>query len=260
MATIHSRGKRCFNHKGNGVSVWGLANGTAMNVREASRRKVNEITQFVTAQIERGELSGGDRLPTEKNLIEQFDAARNTVRKALAKLEDDGLIERHVGRGTFVRSAPGTTTAGEPDLQSIDASPAEINEIRVLLEPAVAELVVARATKADIDYARKCLDNSLAATSIEDYEHWDAELHATVIGAARNTMLSTIYSAIDQARRNMEWHEIKRRSLNEKRRDSYNEHHSRIVDALTRRDAVALRAALDTHLRAVSHNMLNPAQ
>lgn len=231
-----------------------------MNVREASRRKVNEITQFVTAQIERGELCGGDRLPTEKDLIEQFNAARNTVRKALAKLEDEGLIERHVGRGTFVRSASDAATPAEPDLQSIDASPAEINEIRVLLEPAVADLVVARATKADIDYARQCLNKSLEATSIEEYEHWDAELHSTVIGAARNAMLSTIYAAIDLARRNIEWHEIKRRSLNEERRGSYNDHHTQIVDALTRRDAVALRAALNNHLRAVSHNMLHPAQ
>lgn len=228
-----------------------------MNIRETSKKKTEEIIRYITQRIDSGEWSNGHRLPTEKNISEQFEAARNTVRKALGKLEKEGAIVRQVGRGTFV--GPGEDTT-QTSLESIDASPSDINEIRVLLEPAIAELVVARATRADIRYARECLSNMEKSREIKDFEHWDAELHATIIGAAKNVLLSKIYEAIHEARQRMEWYEIKRRSIDDVRRGNYDEQHTRIVEALERRDAIALRAALAEHLTAVSSNMLNPVR
>jgi len=226
-----------------------------VNVREASKLKADEIKRYVLERIDSGEWPPGHRLPTEKLIGEQFSAARNTVRKALGHLESQGNIIRHVGRGTFVG-------AGEPaassDLASVDASPADINEIRVLLEPAIAELVVARATRADIRYARECLSNMQNANDIKEFEHWDAELHATIISSAKNELLNNIYDAIHQARQRMEWHEMKRRSIDDVRRGDYDRQHSNIVEALEQRDAIGLRAALSEHLKAVSSNMLNP--
>ncbi|MEM8815746.1 MAG: FCD domain-containing protein [Pseudomonadota bacterium] len=226
-----------------------------MNVREASKLKADEIKRYVLQRIESGEWPPGHRIPTEKLISEQFSAARNTVRKALGQLESQGNIVRHVGRGTFV--GPGEPVASS-DLASVDASPADINEIRVLLEPAIAELVVARATRADIRHARECLSNMQKAKDINDFEHWDAELHATIISAAKNELLNKLYEAIHEARQRMEWYEIKRRSIDDVRRGDYDRQHTQIVEALEQRDAVALRDALGKHLSAVSSNMLNP--
>src|SRR5262249_40040387 len=52
--------------------------------------------------IERGLYPDG-RLPTERDLVEQYRVSRLTVRAALRRLEDEGLIERNRARGTFVR-------------------------------------------------------------------------------------------------------------------------------------------------------------
>lgn len=49
----------------------------------------------------------GDKLPTELELAEQYRVSRETIRMALGHLENDGLIERKRGRGTFVRQLPG---------------------------------------------------------------------------------------------------------------------------------------------------------
>ncbi|GIF05047.1 GntR family transcriptional regulator [Actinoplanes siamensis] len=54
----------------------------------------------------------GDVVPAESVLAEQFGVARMTIRAALNALEDDGLIERIQGRGTFVRQRPEPRAAG----------------------------------------------------------------------------------------------------------------------------------------------------
>src|SRR3546814_4671845 len=48
----------------------------------------------------------GDRLPTEHALCEEFGVSRDTIREALRGLEDDGLIKRQRGQGTFLVRLP----------------------------------------------------------------------------------------------------------------------------------------------------------
>lgn len=55
-------------------------------------------------EIARGVLAPGDALPTEQSLCDQFGVSRITVRRALADLAEQGLIERRRGVGSFVRA------------------------------------------------------------------------------------------------------------------------------------------------------------
>lgn len=48
----------------------------------------------------------GDRFPTEQSLTDQFGVSRETVREALSGLEQDGILRRHRGKGTFVVRLP----------------------------------------------------------------------------------------------------------------------------------------------------------
>jgi GntR family transcriptional regulator len=66
-------------------------------------------------EIARGALAPGDPLPSEQSLGEQFGVSRITVRRALADLADDGLIERRHGVGSFVRHSDSTSS---PKLRS----------------------------------------------------------------------------------------------------------------------------------------------
>ena len=224
-----------------------------INIREASQRKTDEIVDYVLEKVNSNVWQAGHRMPTEKHFVQQFSAARNTVRKALTKLESDDVIVKYVGRGTFIKSEAIETTAQVEQLTGLDPSPAEVTEIRFLLEPAIAELVAARATASDIEYAQKCLSNSLKAKSIEDYKWWDSELHFTIVKACKNNMVINIYQAIHRARHQIKWTE-----MNKDRIDEYGQEHTRIVDAFAKRDSVALREALKIHLQSVGHNMLNP--
>ncbi len=61
-----------------------------------------QIEEELAERIEAGELAPGERLPTERFLAESLGVSRMTVRAALARLEQRGLITRHQGSGTFV--------------------------------------------------------------------------------------------------------------------------------------------------------------
>jgi GntR family transcriptional regulator len=61
-----------------------------------------QLQQILRELIEQGELTEDERLPGENQLCESFEVSRTVVRQALGELENEGLVERHKGRGTFV--------------------------------------------------------------------------------------------------------------------------------------------------------------
>jgi len=61
-----------------------------------------QLENVLREKITSGAYSGGDRLPTEIELIQEYNVSRITVRQALQALADDGLIDRKQGRGTYV--------------------------------------------------------------------------------------------------------------------------------------------------------------
>lgn len=61
-----------------------------------------QVAADLRAEIESGELPAGSKLPSEPDLAELYGVARVTVRTAVSRLRDEGLLKRTTGRGTFV--------------------------------------------------------------------------------------------------------------------------------------------------------------
>jgi GntR family transcriptional regulator len=61
-----------------------------------------KIASIVRNRIHSGQYEKGRRLPTEDDLVKEFGASKITIRNALSKLAEEGLILRFRGRGTFV--------------------------------------------------------------------------------------------------------------------------------------------------------------
>lgn len=73
------------------------------------RLKHQELSSQLRSEIAAGRYTAGNRLPSEAQLVEQFAISRPTVARALQDLQNEGLIERRAGSGTYVRnSGPGT--------------------------------------------------------------------------------------------------------------------------------------------------------
>ena len=61
-----------------------------------------QLVGIIKRQISSGALAVGDLLPSETELCRALDISRNTVRQAIGELEDEGLVVRKRGKGTFV--------------------------------------------------------------------------------------------------------------------------------------------------------------
>ena len=62
-----------------------------------------QVREYILNRIRMGDYKVGDRLPTEKELMEQLQVGRATVRAALNELEHEGQVEKRHGIGTFVK-------------------------------------------------------------------------------------------------------------------------------------------------------------
>jgi DNA-binding FadR family transcriptional regulator len=210
------------------------------------------LRDLLAQGAENGTLRTGSKLPTERVLVEQLSAPRSAVRRALESLEHEGLITRHVGRGTFLTEAASRKVDGAP----ADTSPAEIMQVRLLLEPQVASLAARVATQADVDRITACLDAGGACDDFEGFETWDARLHRAIAQAAHNGLLMNMFDLLNSARALPVWGTLKRRTSSPERRRCYHGEHTAIVDALRDRDPDDAGQAMRRHLQNVSDNLL----
>lgn len=105
------------------------------------------IRDAIEADIADGRLQPGDRLPTEPELVAQFEAGRHSVRRAVAELAKEGKLSVQQGRGTFIESAPHLTYAigkrtrlrSNMNAQASDVSGELLGAERVAASPRVAE-------------------------------------------------------------------------------------------------------------------------
>jgi GntR family transcriptional regulator len=61
-----------------------------------------QLAEILRARIESGQYRPGERIPTESELVEEFELARSTVRRAVGVLREDGLVQTVPQRGTYV--------------------------------------------------------------------------------------------------------------------------------------------------------------
>jgi DNA-binding FadR family transcriptional regulator len=194
----------------------------------------------------------GERLPTERELCKRYGVARNTVRRALQALEAECLIVRHIGRGTFRAGATGETYQTE-GIGTI--GPADVTECRLLFEPELASLVVARASQADIDRMTECLSRAEAAEDVAEFERWDTALHDAIAVATHNQAAIAMTRALARVRQDSEWGALKALGMTAERKTALNRQHRAIVDSFRNRDRAAARNLLREHILFVQSYM-----
>ena len=231
-----------------------------MNQRVRARASAQTMRNDLEGKIRSGVIEPGAKLPTERDLAEQFRLSRNTVRHVLDLLSEDGLIERHVGRGTFARgnaAARGRAPVGAGtmiDKRSIN--PEEVMEARMLIEPLLARLVVSRATDRELEKLQQLVAAGGSAPNMSEFDYWDNRFHRAVALASKNKFLIQIVEGIHATRQSQAWSGLSRRGMTDDRRRQYQADHEKIADALALRDGIAAEEAIVEHLQHVRRNLL----
>lgn len=215
---------------------------------------VKVISAYLQRAIETGAYSQGERLPAERQLAQTFNTARSTVRRALDKLEKDGLVARRLGSGTFVGAPPeqhGTS------LDLIDGlSPLELIEARAAVEPFTARLAAEHADAQTIEELEGVLASAEATQDQDDFAKWDGEFHFLLARASANPFLIHVFRQINHVRLNAQWGAMKANILVPAAIAEYNRQHRAVLEAVKMRDPSLAQQRMTEHLDSARHDLM----
>jgi DNA-binding FadR family transcriptional regulator len=218
-----------------------------------ARIGADDIRQSLLARMASGEWASNGRLPPERDLAAEYGAARNTVRKALHAIEQDGTVHRNVGQGTYL--APEAAEFGDIMKSVTGVSPADLMAVRMIVEPQATALAATMASATDLDQIADAHHRAASETETASFEHWDAVFHQRIFAAARNDLLLSLHDILRVVRNRNPWIELKRKTFSENRRQDYCTQHAEILAALQRRDADGAAAAMRGHMEAIHINL-----
>lgn len=193
------------------------------------------------------QLKDGDALPPERKLAEDLQVSRRELRSSLASLEASGRVWRGVGRGTYLGARP---LKFAPTLRGLraGASPADIAEMRLLFEPALAQLAATKASRDDLLELEKCARKNAAAKNDEEWQQWDHRFHLLIGQATRNPALISLMEVINGMRVKPD---VREKTSAQETRGFFAQQHQDIVSAMKARDGEAAARCMREHLLSV---------
>jgi GntR family transcriptional repressor for pyruvate dehydrogenase complex len=189
-------------------------------------------------------LRPGDKIPTERELVETFEVSRSSIRDAIHKLQLLGLVETQHGIGTTVAEASPLHSALVAERHRLD----ELLDFRKILEPPLAARAALHASAEDVEEMEQIVKRQAARAgrgeaTIEE----DAAFHYSIALAADNSvvlgLLDRLMELLEPAR--------ERQFQNRTRIERSLRGHRRILAAIRRQDPAAAEAAMRTHLGEV---------
>jgi GntR family transcriptional repressor for pyruvate dehydrogenase complex len=208
--------------------------------------KSEKVSDNIIAQIRDAILSGkikpGNRLASEKELIDQFGVSKATMREALRVLEVIGLLEirKGIAGGAFVAEVNMRTTlhAIVNFLHFQTVSVKEITMLRYLIEPSVAQVAAARRTDKDIEKLQQVIGAGITAGDTEVSK--EISFHRYLARMAENTILTLTIDMIDNLLKSMK----KKIGLPPEFYGYVRDAHTIILECLVQRDGLAAKIAM----------------
>lgn len=212
------------------------------------------LSQRVAEQIQElimtGELSEGDRLPSERELGEQLGVSRTVVREAIKLLRAAGLVRVRMGIGSFI-TLPSRNVLeeplshfSEPDHKKIQ----DLIQVRETIEPRIAALAAQNAAPDDVARMEQAInDMDRSISDPNEYIVADNTFHNALARASQNSLFQLILHSIVDL-------------LQESRRiavsspggaDRANYHHRQILAAVKAGDSDAASKAMGEHMRQI---------
>jgi len=216
----------------------------------------NYALEKLRALLQSDNLDADGKLPTERTLSEILGVSRRSVRRALEVLEAEGRIWRRQGSGTFAGKRP-DGWSNHVDSIIADTDLMEIMEVRLRVEPQLAQLAAIRAKAADIERMYDLVKKIYESTDADGRELWDGALHRQIAQCAGNSFFLTIFDVINRVRQDEAWQAIRERARSASRtREVTHGQHTAIVDAIAARDPGKAGEAMRQHLLTLQESLI----
>lgn len=217
-------------------------------------RLCDDITSRIHELVTRTDLRPGDRLPPERHLAQLFQVSRNSVREAIKRLEQQGVLTSKAGSGTFVadQSASSLAQALEQAFVRERRRLADIFELRLILEPEIAFLAAQRITDQECDRLDEMLRHQERAIAENAaYQEHDLAFHDFIAACTGNEAIGRLMEKVQDMLT-----ESRDEALRSPRRDRESfAGHGQIHQALRDRDPDRAREAMTQHLRQTRHRL-----
>ncbi|GEA61166.1 GntR family transcriptional regulator [Vibrio comitans] len=231
-----------------------------------SGRRYVAIGKNIRNELQSSKYKVGDRLPTEREIGEQYGVSRTVIREAIIMLELEGLVEVRKGSGVYLMAKPdessSTSAEGHDSLgfnvTEGDIGPFEMLQGRQLIESNIAEFAAINITKSEIFEMRKILneERELVEAGAPSDEQ-DKQFHILIANATKNTLLIEISAAMWARRAESKmWAQLHTHIESSAYRLKWLEDHSAILMALQRKDSQAAKKAMWQHLENVKEALL----
>lgn len=217
------------------------------------------LASRLAIRILRGEYAPGDYLPIEMDNSAKLGISRSAYREAIRILVSKGLLDCRPKVGTQICPRSRWNILDPDMLQwTFETEPSEafvqaLFELRLITEPAVAELAAQRRTDADVAQMRASLDVMRRETLMRDSGRAaDLEFHRTLVSSARNLFIASMSSTIEAAVSWSTLYKARRYRLN---RDPVPDH-EQVLDAIANRDSGAARWSMGLLIRKAHDDLL----
>ena len=156
--------------------------------QDKNSKVYEQVIEEIKNQIKTGKLKKGDKLPSERDMVELFSVSRTSVREAMRALEVIGLIERKQGAGNYIKTNFDDSLF-EPisvmfmlQKNSLD----DIVELREILESYCIKLAVRNISESEIETISEIMEEMYQAKNEEENLALDLKLHLFIINESKN--------------------------------------------------------------------------
>lgn len=251
------------------MRVWqnatSIGNGPKMtdtNLRIPKRvKRSDQIVESVKRWIAVNRMQPGDRLPNERELMDQFECSKGTVREALKSLEVQGLVSIRTGpNGGAVLERVAFEKASEllrNYLHFEQPSGPDVYALRTLVEPEIAALATPRLNEEDLtlleSLVNRCESDPETFEERIDQRIAELEFHVVLAQRCNNALLSFIGRFLNDMIRDLVI--FKKSALPEQREFSCSNHdyHKRLLEAFRAGNADEARQLMHDHMKSAEH-------
>ncbi|MGS1038511.1 FadR/GntR family transcriptional regulator [Burkholderia glumae] len=203
----------------------------------------------IQARIETGVYPVGSLLPAQRQLSEELDISRASLREALSTLEALGILTIRPGKGVYVERAQ--AGADHPWRFAERSSPPDTYQMRYALEGFTARMAALAVSDVDLAWFEEnlaALHVALVDNALDDASQLDFEFHMRIVGLAGNAAIESILRNSADIMKESQRMPFYRREL---MLSTFHEHRV-ILDALIARDPAAAGRAIETHIRGAA--------